>query len=78
MQIILLYHVTLRLQSLLQYSPNVARITEVPPVGCLPNKVVQWRLLSKLRQQTAGTIMVRVIRGHVNIGIMFQCIVNSI
>ncbi|XP_067929342.1 histone deacetylase 11-like [Watersipora subatra] len=41
----------------LRWSANVARITEVPPVACVPNFLVQRNLLRRLRLQTSGTIL---------------------
>ena len=41
-----------------QSSWNVAIITEVLPVGFVPNSIVQRVLLRRLRLQTGGTILV--------------------
>ncbi|XP_064605024.1 histone deacetylase 11-like isoform X2 [Liolophura sinensis] len=41
----------------LKFSINVAGITEVPPVACLPNFIVQRKVLRPLRFQTGGTIL---------------------
>ncbi|XP_069500080.1 histone deacetylase 11 isoform X1 [Ambystoma mexicanum] len=41
----------------LKWSCVVASITEIPPLLCLPNCVVQRKVLKPLRTQTGGTIM---------------------
>ncbi|XP_062250620.1 histone deacetylase 11 [Platichthys flesus] len=41
----------------LKWSVVVATITEIPPLMCLPNFLVQRRVLRPLRTQTGGTIM---------------------
>lgn len=41
----------------LRWSAVVATICEVPPVACLPNFIVQRKLLQPLRTQTGGSIM---------------------
>ena len=46
---------------MLQWSAVVATICEVPPVACLPNFIVQRKLLQPFRTQTGGTIMVSMI-----------------
>lgn len=43
-----------------QWSLVVASITEIPPLLCLPNFLVQRRVLRPLRTQTGGTIMVGI------------------
>ena len=42
----------------LQWSAKVAAITEVPPVACLPNFIVQRKVLRPFRYQVGGTILV--------------------
>nr|XP_020836904.1 histone deacetylase 11 isoform X1 [Phascolarctos cinereus] len=48
---------TQRYLNRLKWSFVVATITEIPPVFCLPNFVVQRHVLRPLRTQTGGTIM---------------------
>ncbi|XP_027692895.1 histone deacetylase 11 [Vombatus ursinus] len=48
---------TQRYLNRLKWSFVVATITEIPPVICLPNFVVQRHVLRPLRTQTGGTIM---------------------
>ena len=50
---------TERYLSSLQWSVQVARVLEVPPIALLPNFLVQRRVLKPLRYQTGGTILVR-------------------
>ena len=40
----------------LKWSAVLARITEIPFVGCLPNAIVRRKLLRPLRFQTGGTV----------------------
>ncbi|KAM9098903.1 histone deacetylase 11 isoform 2-T2 [Sarcophilus harrisii] len=48
---------TQRYLNKLKWSFVVATITEIPPVICLPNFLVQRHVLRPLRTQTGGTIM---------------------
>ncbi|XP_006870575.1 PREDICTED: histone deacetylase 11 [Chrysochloris asiatica] len=48
---------TRRYLNKLKWSFVVATITEIPPVICLPNFLVQRKVLRPLRTQTGGTIM---------------------
>ncbi|XP_036593562.1 histone deacetylase 11 isoform X2 [Trichosurus vulpecula] len=48
---------TQRYLNRLKWSFVVAMITEIPPVFCLPNFLVQRHVLRPLRTQTGGTIM---------------------
>ncbi|XP_074139774.1 histone deacetylase 11 isoform X1 [Sminthopsis crassicaudata] len=63
---------TQRYLNKLKWSFVVATITEIPPVICLPNFLVQRHVLRPLRTQTGGTIMagkLAVERGWaINIG----------
>ncbi|CAF4605796.1 unnamed protein product [Rotaria sp. Silwood2] len=53
---LLLVH-TKRYLSSLNWSIQVARVLEVPPIALLPNFIVQWRVLKPLRYQTGGSIL---------------------
>ncbi|TNN79723.1 Histone deacetylase 11 [Liparis tanakae] len=63
---------TKRYLNRLKWSLAVATITEIPPLMCLPNFLVQRKVLRPLRTQTGGTIMaakLAVDRGWaVNVG----------
>ena len=53
---------TQRYLSSLNWSIQVARVLEIPPIAMLPNFIVQWRVLKPLRYQTGGTILVNILR----------------
>jgi len=43
----------------LQLGTNLAGVRELPPIGLLPNFLVNSRVLQPLRYQTGGTVLVR-------------------
>uniref|UniRef100_A0A8C3AIG7 Histone deacetylase 11 n=1 Tax=Cyclopterus lumpus TaxID=8103 RepID=A0A8C3AIG7_CYCLU len=52
---------TKRYLNRLKWSLAVATITEIPPLMCLPNFLVQRKVLRPLRTQTGGTIMLMTL-----------------